>query len=191
MKDFLLNLFFPKFCLNCKKEGFFLCYDCFSLIEILNKTYCPFCHPAKLGKTCFVCSEEKSLNGLYTAVPCSDFIVKKIISQFQNNYLKELSFSIASILTTHLYLCNVVINNNIVLTFIPCSLKEKKKKGYDPAEEITKELSGLIKIPINDNIVGKTVFIIDLSFEEKLDNQAKKLKQQGAKKVFGLTLTRD
>ncbi|MDD5606331.1 MAG: hypothetical protein PHN37_00465 [Candidatus Pacebacteria bacterium] len=191
MKDFWLNLFFPKFCLNCKKEGSFLCYDCFSLIEILNKTYCPYCHPAKPGKTCFSCSETKFLNGLYAATPCSDFIIKKIVSQFKNNYLKELSSVIASIITTHLYLCNISVNESFILSFSPCTLKEKKKIGFDPSEEMAKELSILLKIPLINQFSNKNVFLVKDIFEEKMDKLAEELKKKGAKKVFALTLTRD
>ncbi len=34
MKNFLLDLLFPKFCLSCQKEGSYLCQDCQSCLEI-------------------------------------------------------------------------------------------------------------------------------------------------------------
>jgi len=190
MKDFLLNLFFPKFCLNCKKEGNWLCYDCFSLIGILNKTYCPFCHPAKIGKTCFQCSQKKSLDILYAAVPFNDFIIKKIESQFKKNHLKDLAPIIASIITTHLYLCNGLVDKNSILIPFSCSLKEKKRLGFNPSLEIAKELSKLFKIRIGKKVKNKKVFLVNDIFEEKMDDFAQKLKQKGAKKVSALTLIR-
>ncbi len=192
MKDFLLNLFFPKFCLNCRKEGTFLCYDCFSLIEIFDKTYCPFCHPAKIGKTCFQCHQTKYLNGLYAACSYNDFIIKKILSQFNKNYFKELSNIIASIIVTHLYLChNLKIDNNFIIINFPYPFKKKRKIGFDPSEEIAKELAKLLKIDFTNQVKEKNVFLVSDIFKEEMDLLAQELKKQGAKKIFALTLIRE
>ncbi len=192
MKQFLLNLFFPRFCLNCKKEGTLLCYDCFSLIQILNKRYCPFCHPAKPGNTCPSCQEKRFIDALYAAAPSNDFIIKKIISQLRKNYFKDLSLVATFIIANHLYLCNrLTVNNDFVLTFCPCSLKEKKKIGFDPAEEIAKEIAKALKIEISGNFFNKKVFLVNDVFTEEMDSFAKKIKEKGAEKVFALTLARD
>ena len=40
VKTFLLDLFFPKFCLGCQKEGTYLCDDCRMLLDIAEFDYC-------------------------------------------------------------------------------------------------------------------------------------------------------
>ncbi len=35
IKEFLLHLFFPSFCLGCKKEGIYLCDDCKMTLGII------------------------------------------------------------------------------------------------------------------------------------------------------------
>ena len=78
-----LDIVFPRFCLNCNKEGTYLCEDCFSLIDILDRQYCPFCEMPNIilgGRTCDRCKTSKSLDGLFAAVSYDNFIVKKLIN---------------------------------------------------------------------------------------------------------------
>ena len=39
-KEFLLDLFFPKLCLGCQKEGLYLCDDCRALLDVSEYNYC-------------------------------------------------------------------------------------------------------------------------------------------------------
>jgi len=77
IKNSILDILFPKFCLNCNREGQWLCEDCFSLIDIFEKQYCP---------------STTKLTNLYCATSYDNFIVKKLINQFKYKpYIKELS----------------------------------------------------------------------------------------------------
>ena len=85
-KKLILDLLFPKFCINCGKEESYLCQDCFSLVDIAERQYCPFCSSPKVvidGKTCNYCKKSKQLSGLYCATSYNNFIAKKMINQFK------------------------------------------------------------------------------------------------------------
>jgi len=151
IKNFLLDLLFPKFCISCGKDGSYLCQDCFSLIDILERQYCPFCSRPKIvidGKTCNFCSRSKSLNGLYCAASYNNFIVKKLINQFKYEpYIKELSKPLSSLIVAHLINLNKVENfQDYILAPIPLHKKKLKKRGFNQASEIAKELSKILKI---------------------------------------------
>lgn len=45
----LLDILFPIFCVNCQKEGIYLCEDCFVLVETTTIQYCPFCRPPRVA----------------------------------------------------------------------------------------------------------------------------------------------
>jgi len=111
IKNFILDILFPKFCVNCNREGEWLCQDCFSLIDIFEKNSCPFCPPATYsqnageinGNTCPTCRKTKKLAGLYCATSYNNFIVKKAINQLKYEpYLKELALSLCSLIKTSL-----------------------------------------------------------------------------------------
>ena len=157
--EFALDILFPKFCLNCGTEGSYLCPDCFSLIEILDRQYCPFCFPPKLvfdGKTCFSCKQIKKLSGLYCAASYENFIVKKLIHQFKYEpYVRELAKPLSSLIITHLQHLNKIdiLRSSFLLVPVPLHKKKLKQRGFNPPEEIAKEIAKILKIPIVNALV--------------------------------------
>ena len=165
-KDFLLDLLFPKFCLSCQKEGTYLCQDCQHLLEISEYNYC-LCekNPVKIfsnqvndqtirqahGK-CSSC-QDKKLDGLYFALPYKEkTLTKKLIRNFKYKpYIKELAKPLAKILIEHFILTKKNINDvweNSVLIPVPLYIKKQKSRGYNQSEELAKELSKILKIPV-------------------------------------------
>jgi len=177
-KEFFLDFLFPKFCISCGKEGSYLCQDCFSLIDILERQYCPFCSRPKIvidGKTCNFCKRSKSLNGLYCAASYNNFIVKKLINQFKYEpYIKELSKPLSSLIVAHLINLDKVENfQDYILVPIPLHKKKLKKRGFNQAGEVAKELSRILKIPFFDDILIKikqTTAQMELKKEEREKN---------------------
>jgi len=162
IKEFLLNLFLPAYCLNCQKEGKELCDDCFSLIDILNEQYCPFCYPPKIvsdGKTCNNCRKNKNLSGLFSAASYHNFIVKKIISQFKYPpyYVKNLSKILTSLIIIHFQLLKKSPDfSQGILIPIPLDKKKLKRRGFNQAEELARELSNSLGLPLFLNVLIKT-----------------------------------
>jgi len=179
--NFLSNLFFPAFCINCQKEGCCLCQDCLSLIDAPINLYCPFCVPPKIvfdARTCPSCRNKgKKLAGLFFASPYQNFIIKKAISQFKYppELLKDLARPLASLIIP-LWL---LINNNdfdfseAFLIPIPLSRKKLKERGFNQAEEIAKQLSLSLKIPLLSNVLLKikeTPAQVELQGEDRQKN---------------------
>jgi len=161
IKKFIFDLFFPRFCINCGKEGSYLCQDCFYLIEILEEQYCPFCLRPKVvsdGKTCNYCKSLKKLTGLFCAASYDNFIVKKMINQFKYEpYIKDAAEPLSSLIISHLTNLNKGDNfQDFILIPVPLEKRKLKKRGFNQAEEIAKELSKNFKIPVFNNTLIKT-----------------------------------
>lgn len=163
-KIFLLNLFFPAFCINCQREGTFLCQDCFSLLNINKDVFCPFCKKPKIvldGKTCNRCRKNKKLNGLFNASSYQDFIVKKMILKFKYPpFIKELAKPLAFLIIQYLKNLGKVVpflkdKSNFVFVPLPLHKKRLKWRGFNQAGEIAKELSFYFKIPLVDDVLLK------------------------------------
>lgn len=198
VKPFLLDLFFPKFCLGCQKEGAYLCDDCRALLDIAEFNYClcdakPLRLPpdSKLGK-CQRCRDKK-LSGLYFALPYKEKILtKKLIYQFKYQpYLKDLAKTLASILVEHFVISGKntdEIWGNGILIPVPLDKKKLKIRGYNQSEELAKELSKVLQIPmIPDNLVKikSTKPQMELKKEEREKNLENAFKIKNPEKISG------
>jgi ComF family protein len=212
-KEFILDLIFPKFCLGCKKEGSFLCEDCFSILEISTS------HQKFKGK---------NLTDLYFPVNYENFLVKKLIQNFKYPPLiRELKKELALIIVSHFLLLDKRPNfSDFVLVPIPLSKKKLKWRGFNQAEEIAKELANFLKIPLvsdcliktketkdqvelsekerkenikgaffvknKEKIVGKNVLLVDDVFTTgaTMEEAAKVLNEAGAEKIVGVVVAK-
>lgn len=191
IKEFFLNLFFPSGCINCQKEGSYLCQDCLSLIDIPQNQYCPFCYPPKIvldGRICYLCRKKgKKLAGLFFAAPYQNFIIKKLIRQFKYEpYLKGLAKTLSSLIIEHLQLFGKKPDFfQAILVPIPLTKKRLKWRGFNQAEELAKELSLFLpgrlaklkeagrNIPLANDILLKikeTLPQVELSGKEREEN---------------------
>ncbi|MDO8486350.1 MAG: ComF family protein [Candidatus Staskawiczbacteria bacterium] len=184
IKIFLLDLFFPIFCLGCQKEETYLCEDCRATLDILEFQCC-LCgkNPLKInielkgdGK-CNKCSSKK-LSGLYFALPYKEnSLTRKLIHQFKYQpYIKDLAKTLASLLAEHFFISGINkedIWGDSILIPIPLDIKKLKKRGYNQAEELAKELSKILNVPIFSDILIKTKSTqaqIELSGKEREQN---------------------
>ena len=141
----LLDLVFPKYCVNCKKFGDFLCTACFSRLSFDTKNICLVCgNPSYDGLTHPRCRGRYRIDGSFTGVVFNS-VSKKLIYQFK--YKPYLS-SLSSFLTDLLYESliqneefNRVISSHLVFVPIPLSSNRFRKRGYNQAEILAKGLS--------------------------------------------------
>jgi len=158
IKDFLLDIFFPKFCLNCQKEGELLCEDCKSLFDISEYHFCLCQKPNKLpqfGK-CPKC-RSKSLSGLYFVLPYQNNLVKNLIQKFKYEpFVKELAVPLSNLILTYFQLmANPPSFSGFILIPIPLTKKRLKWRGFNQAEEIGKIVSKSLNIPLVYDVLIK------------------------------------
>lgn len=160
IKKFLLELLFPKFCFGCQKERSYLCQDCKSILGILNS------HQKYSGK---------NLKDLYWATPYQNFLIKKLIQKFKyQSFVRDLSQYLASLIIEHFQLLdNKPDFLDFILIPVPLEKRKLKWRGFNQAEEISKELSKFLKIPVvNDCLlkIKETIPQVKLQEEERKKN---------------------
>ena len=183
MKQVLLDIFFPKTCIFCKRPGFYLCEDCFSLIEINPFQYCT-CGKIKGLYKCDDCSSY--LSGIFVCTKQNQKIVDKIISSYPK--IKDLSFSLSLVILTHFLLLKKDAFNEFVIYPLPQDKKEIKRTGFDKTKEVGKIISQKLKIPLIESpekIKDKKILLFDITYSNKMEDIAKQLKPL---QVFGLVI---
>ncbi len=202
IKHFLLELFFPSFCLGCQIEGTLLCQDCQATLEILQYNYC-LCNknplrllPNEKNGKCYQCKDKK-LAGIYTALSYKEkFLTRKIIHQFKYPpYIKNLAKPLAKIIAEHLLITQKNTEQiwaNSILVPVPMEISRQKSRGYSQTQILAKELGHLINVPAVFNSLiktKKTLPQIKLSAKDRAQNlkdafAVKNPQQIRGKKIF-------
>jgi competence protein ComFC len=176
-KEFILDILFPKFCLNCGREGQYLCPDCFFLVGIMENQYCLFCKIPKVvvnGRTCLFCRRERSLDGLLFSVPYENRIIKKLISKFKYGSAKDLATTISFFALWHLELSGKWGKfSDFYIIPAPLHPKKLKARGFNQSEEIAKKIALFTGLPILEKTLLKiknTAAQAELNKEQRQKN---------------------
>ena len=162
LKEIIIETIFPAKCLNCEKQGKFLCEDCFSLIEVIEQKYCHICKKRKPSAVfqCAKCKHKTSLFHLFFATTYNekqeDILVKKLIHYFKYEPLiRQLSSIFSNLIIAHFKAIglNKDFFKNFLIIPVPLYIKREKWRGFNQAEEIAKHLSSQLKIPFIKKIL--------------------------------------
>ena len=156
----VLNLFFPKFCFGCQKEGEYLCQDCRATLEV-SGFHQKF--------------QTKNLDDLYFAINYRNSLIKNLIQKFKYEpFVKELREPLSSLILNHFQLMDKPPNfTDFLLVPVPLEKRKIRWRGFNQAEEIGKELSNFLKIPLLDDVLIKikeTLSQVELSGKEREEN---------------------
>ena len=156
----MLELFFPKFCFGCQREGNYLCPDCKSTLEI--------------SRSHEICSSQ-NLKDLYCALDYRNPLLKNLIQKFKYEpFVKELSPTLSSLIIEHLQLLdNKPSFKDFTIIPVPLEKRKLKGRGFNQAEEISKELSSFLAIPLIPNCLIKTketIPQVELTTETRKEN---------------------
>ncbi|MBI4101744.1 MAG: ComF family protein [Candidatus Nealsonbacteria bacterium] len=164
LKWFFADLFFPETCLNCGREGSYLCPDCEALLEIStwHQNYA-----------------TQNLADLYFPLSSKNPLCQKIIRQFKSEpFIKDLAEVLHSLIIKHFQMLdNRPDFRDFVLVPIPLARKKLKWRGFNQAEEIAKKLAESWDMEIAANIFSKTK---DTPPQAELDKKQKKENVKGA-----------
>lgn len=157
IKNFSLDLIFPKICLSCQNEGFYLCENCLDKIPLIDKLTCPVCEKITFyGRTCENCQRKTYLTGLFCATSYKNPIINEAIKLLKYKYIKELSGSLAKIMIKLIknsgFLVNPVRNSDGTLYpvgILPCANPIAERQDIsNGVNNFTDELTSFLVIPV-------------------------------------------
>lgn len=169
------DLFFPKTCLNCHKEGRWLCESCSDSLFFIDSHFCPFC--GNIGDLFFVCKSCRGATGIekvFSLFKYNDPLARKIIKNFKYRYVKSIVHELEPIIRKFLLKYSGLIEKDGV-TLLPVSLGWYKirERGFNQAEELAKVIKKILNLEINTKILKKcgiTRSQATLSYEERFNN---------------------
>ena len=165
------DIVFPKKCINCRREGSYLCEDCLSLVEINPFQYC-LCEKMEKKDKCDRC-KDKNLDKLFSASSFKNKIVKESIHKFKYGYIKDLAKPLALIVLSHLQTVDAEIDKSFIIIPVPLSNKKKRRRGFNQSEEIGEIISEATGIPLLSDALVKikeTSPQMEMGREERINN---------------------
>lgn len=154
-KTFISNLseiFFPKICVVCKKDGADFCDDCINLCEISQEQYCPFCFTPQITKDGKSCGHhnQQYLDALFFACDYQNRIANIVIKKFKYGSLKDLSQPLAKMIYLHLLAVgkNKDDFKNFVIIPVPITKNKENLRGFNQSMVLANALSEILEIPV-------------------------------------------
>lgn len=134
----ILDLFFPRNCLGCKKEGGFLCENCEKQLDDLKPR-------AELS--------TEFLDKVFIACEYgNENLIGKLIKRVKYKFSQELSTKLAQVVARNLI---DIVDWDCTLIPVPLSRRRMKWRGFNQAELIGKQVADIVN--------GKVVSLISQS----------------------------
>lgn len=147
IKEFILDLVFPRECLGCGNEGSYLCIQCAKAIKLNQAAFCALCHQASENALiCPSCRKITDLKAIWVAADYNHKLVQNIIHSLKYNYLEEISRGLAELMGKYLHQ-NGILNKfnflpeNTILVPVPLSKKRFLSRGFNQSELLAREIT--------------------------------------------------
>jgi ComF family protein len=150
----ILDMIFPKNCLSCHKEGFYVCPDCFVKIPLQKGIRCYVCgRRAPNGKTCSDCKTkiDSKLTGLLIASDWNNMLVRQMIYEFKYRFIKDIDQPLGNLLIRFFEL-NKIMNSQILIP-VPLHKRRLSWRGFNQAQLLASQIKKYLNIPMADNFL--------------------------------------
>jgi len=154
IKEFILDLIFPRECLGCGQENTYLCTECRQKIGLNKKFYCAFCKKESyLSQVCAACKNDTNLRAIWLAADYNNELLQRLIHNLKYNYVAEISITLANLIISYLEENKIFENFNLnkeelILTPVPLHKKRLLHRGFNQSSLLAQRLSDFYKIPI-------------------------------------------
>lgn len=161
----IVNLISPYECMICGEQDHLVCEACWQANIESRVTTCFWCNSlSPEGRTCKRCRSKTSLNGVIVPFRLKH-IVKECIYELKYYSNRESAKLLASYLAK-----SIDVTKFDFISYVPATGRNQRRRGYNQAELLAKELSSKCKIPLIPSLVRtKHVDQIGLNRSQRLE----------------------
>ncbi|MFH1657337.1 MAG: phosphoribosyltransferase family protein [bacterium] len=176
IKEEALNVLFPKICLNCGKEGDYVCGEC-SVFIGEAALICPVCNKSNFtGQRHLHCSARSGLDGLvniweYEGIIKEVFknIKYKRVSHMAPEFTAKAFEAIAKDTGRFQSFLSFLFSENTHIAYVPMYKKKEKQRGFNQAKLIAEEMGKIS----GKKVVSLLIKTKETSSQTKLDKEAR------------------
>ena len=178
LKNEILELLFPLYCLGCRAEGTFLCTGCKNSLTWIPPS-CFVCQklvppqPRLLaGRTCKYCRRKSHIWAFLSPFAYEDTI-SELIHGLKYRRITALDSILAELLVEYLNKFRVNFKENPILIPVPLHPGRERIRGFNQSELIARKLAGCLSFRLEPEVlrkVKKTTPQVGLPAEERKRN---------------------
>jgi len=171
MKEALLDLLFPPRCVNCRREGEWLCRACQSQIEYVPPPICAKCgrHLAS-GEPCDACQALRI--DAIRSVAYSEGALREAIHHFKYNGVQALAEPFGRILYAYWQTHDVSAD---ILIPVPLHPRRLRERGYNQSLLLAEQLARRAGLPVDQIALRRVKYTrpqVELGPRERQENVA-------------------
>ena len=146
MKDYILDIIFPRHCLGCdillgNECQSYVCRLCLKAISFTNGFACAFCKsPVRAGKTCVYCAKNHHLDRLLVATSYENPLVEKILKAVKYRFVRSLADDVADLMIKYLEKRAGWLAGTIEIIPVPLHRRRLNWRGFNQAEIIAEKI---------------------------------------------------
>lgn len=150
----ILDLFFPKKCFFCRKEGGYYCKNCIAALTPIPLR-CPVCEKKAIdGFTHPRCASSYSLDRLITLWPYKGGLRDSIIS-LKYRFAYDVAFELANTIVNECNIRSVKFPKNSVMVPIPLHPKRQRWRGFNHVEIVGKSVSDQLGMQFTPDLLTR------------------------------------
>ena len=153
ISEAFLDFLFPVRCIGCGTEGKLICSSCRKSLPRLHPPYCKVCGlPLEAEMSCPKCSlHPLQINGI-RSVFRHEKLARDAAHTLKYNNLKSLAKPLAQLMAEYLESNPMPVD---VLLAAPMHPKRMRKRGYNQAHLLAKELGKLMQLPVSQGVLTR------------------------------------
>jgi len=152
--EFILDLFFPKYCAGCGKEGTFFCSECKEKVIVVKSPTCFECNKlTKRGEFCLKCRSHWHLKGVIVATYFKEGPIREVIHDFKYEGIFNLKQDLSEFMIKALK--EFLPFKNPILIPVPLHKRKLIRRGFNQAELLAKEIAAHFKFELKSNILER------------------------------------
>ena len=176
IRDWTLDLLFPRFCAGCKKEGFFICPKCLEKIPRQKSVSCFFCQKRLSGGLiCLKCKEKYHLkiDGIFVAADWSSHLLRELIYLYKYSFIKELATPLSKLMIDF-WQTNQLTNwltDQLILVPIPLFKRRLIWRGFNQAEILAETFGNKFGIELKEILERPRATFPQMEIKDKKTRQ--------------------
>lgn len=179
IKNFVLDLIFPIFCVGCRQEGGFLCEKCLNSLYFIPPTclvcrkWSPAVSDVVAGRTCKSCQSKTAVYAFLSPFAYNDPKIRELIHDFKYRGIRSVDKTLARLLVDYFIKYKIIFPPNSIVMPLPLHKSRQRERGFNQSELLSRKMSDRLGLTLETKILWKTQKTrqqMELSGEERMQN---------------------